>query len=156
MTRNTLWFSSLFSLFSSFFCSSVAHPIPCSSSSTETLIYINNPNPNPNPSRRKWWRVLDFTPTSARGPKVCFFFFFFFISALTFFVFCNCFDFNCVDFFPLILDLLYKDYQSDHKFTLTTVTSAGVVSSLIQFVLIQAFSCFLYWKLLDLSKNNEW
>ncbi|KAL5988574.1 hypothetical protein ACLOJK_026671 [Asimina triloba] len=27
-------------------------------------------------------------------------------------------------------DLLYKDYQSDHKFTLTTYTSTGVVSAL--------------------------
>jgi hypothetical protein len=26
-------------------------------------------------------------------------------------------------------DLLYKDYQTDHKFTLTTYTSNGVVSA---------------------------
>lgn len=36
-------------------------------------------------------------------------------------------DFNVITVFWLS-DLLYKDYQSDHKFTITTYTSTGVVS----------------------------
>lgn len=54
-------------------------------------------------------------------------------------------SFSCFFFFPLfsfltheydvvafllllvISDLLYRDYQSDHKFTVTTYTSSGVV-----------------------------
>ena len=53
----------------------------------------------------------------ARGPSFSFFssFFFFDLSYSLIFAFSRA-------------DLLYKDYQSDHKFTVTTYTSTGVVS----------------------------
>jgi voltage-dependent anion channel protein 2 len=51
---------------------------------------------------------------------------FIFCSLLNLFSFCDYFDIFFLNFskFP---DLLYKDYQSDHKFTVTTYTSTGVV-----------------------------
>ncbi|KAF8378401.1 hypothetical protein HHK36_029740 [Tetracentron sinense] len=64
----------------------------------------------------------------ARGDNLLFaflilIFFFFFIIAIFFFLILSFFF-----WFNLLLDLLYKDYQSDHKFTITTYSSTGVVS----------------------------
>ena len=83
-------------------------------------------------SGKSWWKVQVFTSISARKPEVksiqtkqnlfyllCFFFLFIIYSVADFFFFFFFFEFS---------DLLYKDYQSDHKFTVTTYTSTGVVS----------------------------
>lgn len=38
--------------------------------------------------------------------------------------------------FVFAADLLYRDYQTDHKFTLTTYTSNGVVSARVLFFFV--------------------
>lgn len=81
---------------------------------------------------QSWARVLASTLTSARKPEV--------FHSESFACVCVCvyvmlgfcgliwgFEFFLVIFW-LGLDLLYKDYQSDQKFTITTYSSTGVVS----------------------------
>lgn len=49
------------------------------------------------------------------------------------FLFYGCIMCNFLFFFVLLLDLLYRDYQSDQKFTLTTYSPTGVVSDFVVF-----------------------
>lgn len=46
------------------------------------------------------------------------------------------------DFYFYVLDLLYKDYQGDQKFTLTTYTANGVVSVSTSFPCIESLMHF--------------
>lgn len=97
---------------------------------------------------QSWARVLVSTLILAKKPEVHFLFFkmnfsesFFFhdykfISGFFYFLI---FVVGLIFFFlscVWIVDLLYKDYQSDHKFTITTYSPTGVVSSI--------FYCFCF------------
>ena len=95
-------------------------------------------------SGKSWWKVQVFTSISARKPEVksiltkqnLFYFLCFFL-----FIIYSVADF----FFFEFSDLLYKDYQSDHKFTVTTYTSTGVVSFFFFFVFVFYFDFdFIY------------
>jgi len=86
-------------------------------------------------SQKSWWKVQVSTLTSARELGVTGFSFriiqwiqFSFFSLLFFF------SFSCTNLREYLIytddcysDLLFKDYQNDHKFTITTQTSTGVV-----------------------------
>lgn len=53
-----------------------------------------------------------------------------------------CDYFVCVFY---LSDLLYNDYDGDRKFTLTTLTSNGVVSTLPKFLLCNIFNSNIYY-----------
>ena len=81
------------------------------------------------PLQIQWFtsRVQAFTPTLARKPEACYFLWHLFCALyyerIPLFI-----RFSWISVF--FSDLLYRDYQADRKFTLSTLTSNGVVSIL--------------------------
>lgn len=54
-----------------------------------------------------------------------------------------------------VLDLLTRDYLTDHKFSLSTISATGVVSILLSFLILDSSNFwFISYEKLTASNNN--